>query len=75
MNAWDIGLIVYSGIAIAGGQGCMTAFARQMPLPFEFVRLARYCVTASSFYGFIALYGSGMAVMIYLLGLGRKGEK
>jgi drug/metabolite transporter (DMT)-like permease len=67
MNLMHIGLIIYSGMAIAAGQGCMTAFARGIPQPFEVLEVLRYCLVAPSFYGFIALYGSGTAAMIYLL--------
>ncbi|CAN5429900.1 hypothetical protein BH11PSE11_BH11PSE11_02350 [soil metagenome] len=67
MNPVHIGLIIYSGMAIAAGQGCMTAFARGIPQPFDIVTIIRHSLITPSFYGFLALYGSGTAAMIYLL--------
>lgn len=63
----QFGLIVFSGVAIAGGQGCMTAYAKGLPMPFEIVPILRYTLTVWTFYGFLALYGGGTIAMIYLL--------
>lgn len=63
----QIGLIAFSGMAIAGGQGCMTAYAKGLPMPFDILTTLRYTLTASTFYGFLVLYGSGTIAMIHLL--------
>lgn len=67
VNLSQIGLIVFSGMAIAGGQGCMTAYAKSLPMPFDILTTLRYTSTALTFYGFLLLYGSGTIAMIYLL--------
>jgi len=63
----QIVLIVVSGVAIAGGQGCLTAYAKELPWPFHVGQMMLYSLTAWTFYGFIVLYGSGIVAMIFLL--------
>lgn len=67
ITPFQIALIVFSGLAIAGGQGCLTAYAKGLPSPFYFGQTIMYSLTAWPFYGFIVLYGSGTVAMIFLL--------
>jgi drug/metabolite transporter (DMT)-like permease len=63
----QIVLIVFSGMAIAGGQGCITVYARGLSSSFHMAQAILYSLTAWSFYGFVILYGSGTVAMVFLL--------
>ncbi len=66
-NLVQIGLIVFSGITVAAGQGCLTFYARGLPMPLDLRTVLHYTITTWSFYGFAALYGVGMIAYVLLL--------
>jgi len=60
-------LIVVGGLGIAGGQACMSIFARGIPHNASAPSVIVYSLTSLPFYGFIVLYGIATVAMVYLM--------
>ncbi len=66
-SAVNIMMIVLCGLTIAGGQGCLTLYARDLPASFGVEPVLRYSLSSWKLYGFLMLYSIGLLLMVMLL--------